>query len=168
MIGITAAQFNQPDITAIFKLAVETAINDDTVTATDISAVDVARRLRRLQVDTVTATWRRLRPARRLETTSVIDVSYTLLKKVNDNEKPFDVFEEVTDALTVAIMSDELSAWLDAELGVTLDQSAYTEPTYRPPHNQHAHISFIVVLLAVVLFVMVVLRWGMRKVASGG
>ena len=79
--GLTAAQFNTPSATAAFQQAIETAIDDPSVTVTDIQATDV--------------TQRRLQLARRLQAPSSIDVSYTLVKELDDNQQPAAAFEEV-------------------------------------------------------------------------
>ena len=67
--GLTANQFNQPDMKTKFKNSIESVLQD--VTVTNIVATDVVTRRRRLQ--TVTG----------------IDVSFTLVRKVKSRKQQF-------------------------------------------------------------------------------
>ena len=125
--------------------------DDDTVRITDAVARDVNWR-RRLSLGTAAVdsgakdaengdavmdtdaevTWRR-RLARRFlvaSTSSSVDVSYTIRKPIAQGEDPTQAFNALADDLTSAVTGSELSSALSAELGVTLDPSAYHRPTY--------------------------------------
>ena len=164
--GLTANQFNQPDMKTKFKNSIESVLQD--VTVTNIVATDVVTRRRRLQ--TVTG----------------IDVSFTLVRKVKSRKQQFQsqeakrrtpisihnhallfqidpgvddpevVFEALAQELTAVVMDPDagLSAVLSSRLGVTLDSSTYVGKSSAQPTAQstqtntcYTHNSTKVILL---------------------